>query len=96
MTAARVLRIAHRLCLDYPERVTCAVLLDIIPTLTLYETVNQEVATVYFHWFFLIQKAPLPENLIGGDPIQYLHWALGAGRAHWWCRGTTPRGVGGL
>lgn len=70
-------RVTHRLCLDYPERVTRAVFLDIIPTLTLYETVNQDVATVYFHWFFLIQKAPLPENLIGGDPIQYLHWGLG-------------------
>ena len=71
-------RITHRLCLDHPARVTRAVLLDIIPTRTLYNTVNQEVASIYFHWFFLIQDAPLPERLIGGDPKHYLHWALGA------------------
>jgi len=70
-------RVAHRLCLDHPERVSKAVLLDIIPTLTLYETVNVDVASVYFHWFFLIQKAPLPERLIAGDPKQYLYWGLG-------------------
>ena len=70
-------RVAHRLCLDQPERVSKAVLLDIIPTLTFYETVNKDVASVYFHWFFLIQKAPLPEKLIAGDPKQYLYWGLG-------------------
>ena len=69
-------RITHRLCLDYPSRVTKAVLLDIIPTRTLYETVNKDVATAYFHWFFLIQKAPIPETLIGGNPIKFLHWGL--------------------
>ncbi|RLA54413.1 MAG: alpha/beta hydrolase [Gammaproteobacteria bacterium] len=42
-------RVTHRLCLDYPQRVIRAVLLDIIPTRTLYETVNQDVASVYFH-----------------------------------------------
>ena len=70
-------RVTHRLCLDYPERVSKAVLLDIIPTLTFYETVTTDVASVYFHWFFLIQKAPLPERLIAGDPKQYLYWGLG-------------------
>jgi haloacetate dehalogenase len=71
-------RVTHRLCLDYPDRVSKAVLLDIIPTSTLYETVNKDVATAYYHWFFLIQNAPLPENMIAGNPLSYLHWALGA------------------
>ncbi len=71
-------RVTHRLCLDYPDRVIKAVLLDIIPTRTLYETVNQQVASAYFHWFFLIQAAPLPEKLIAGDPMAYLHLAFGA------------------
>lgn len=71
-------RVTHRLCLDYPKRVVKAVLLDNIPTRTLYESVNQAVASVYFYWFFLIQDAPLPESLIGGDPINYLHGGLGA------------------
>jgi haloacetate dehalogenase len=60
-------RVTHRLCLDHPQRVSRAVLLDIIPTRTLCETINQQVASVYFHWFFLIQDAPLPEKLIAGD-----------------------------
>ena len=31
----------------------------------------------YYHWFFLIQPAPLPERMIGGDPGFYLRWTLG-------------------
>ena len=34
-------------------------------------------ASWYYHWFFLIQPAPLPERMIGGDPAFYLRWTLG-------------------
>lgn len=70
-------RVAHRLCLDHPQRVSKVALVDIVPTTTLYDEVTREVATAYFHWFFLIQPAPLPEKLIGGDPKAYLHMGLG-------------------
>src|SRR5262249_47360102 len=53
--------------LDYPETVTKLAVLDIVPTYTLYTTVTKDLATVYYHWFFLIQPAPLPETLLGNN-----------------------------
>lgn len=65
-------RVAHRLCLDHPESVEKACLMDIAPTLTMYQGTNQEFATKYMWWFFLIQPEPLPEHMIGLDPEFYL------------------------
>ena len=71
-------RVTHRLCLDHPERVTKAAVLDIAPTLTMYEGADMAFATAYYHWFFLIQPYDLPERLIGGDPDFYLEKKIGA------------------
>ena len=65
-------RVAHRLCLDHPKSVQKVCLMDIAPTLAMYQGTNQEFATRYMWWFFLIQKAPLPEHMIGLDPEFYL------------------------
>lgn len=65
-------RVAHRLALDAPDRVERLAVLDIAPTLTMYETTNQDFATRYFWWFFLIQPYDLPERLIGTDPEYFL------------------------
>ena len=70
-------RVAHRLALDHPERVDRLALLDIVPTLDMYERTDMRFASFYYHWFFLIQPAPLPERMIGGDPAYYLRWMLG-------------------
>ena len=67
-------RVGHRLALDHPERLTRLALLDIIPTLDFYRSINQRTATAYYHWFFLIQPADLPERLIGADPAGFLDW----------------------
>ena len=69
-------RVAHRLCLDFPKSVKKVCLMDIAPTLTMYRQTNQEFATKYMWWFFLIQAAPLPEHLIGLDPQYYLEVIL--------------------
>lgn len=69
-------RVGHRLALDAPERVTKLAVLDIAPTYHVFKTVNQLMATAYYHWFFLIQPYDLPERLIGADPLFYLHWVL--------------------
>jgi haloacetate dehalogenase len=60
-------RVAHRLALDHTERVSRLAVLDIVPTRHVYSTVDKELATAYYHWFFLIQPAPLPETLIGSN-----------------------------
>ncbi len=65
-------RVTHRLCLDYPERITRAAVLDIVPTYTMFATADKEFGDAYYHWFFLSQPYDLPERLIGADPEYYL------------------------
>jgi len=71
-------RVAHRLARDYAERVTKLAVLDIAPTANMYETTDMAFAKAYYHWFFLIQPAPLPETLIGADPAFYLRQKIGS------------------
>ena len=70
-------RVAHRLALDHPKAVKRLVLLDIAPTLAMYEKTSNQFARSYWHWFFLIQPAPMPERLIEADPVAYVRDVLG-------------------
>jgi haloacetate dehalogenase len=71
-------RVTHRMCLDHPDRVTHAAVLDIAPTLTMYERTDMSFAMGYYEWFLLPQPEPFPEKLIGSDPKFYLvHELLG-------------------
>ena len=70
-------RVAHRLALDHPAAVRRLVLLDIAPTLDMYALANDEFARAYWHWFFLIQPAPLPERLIEADAAAYVRDVMG-------------------
>jgi haloacetate dehalogenase len=70
-------RVAHRMALDHPGAVERLAVLDISPTRTMYERTTMEFAQLYYHWFFLIQPAPLPERLIAADPVFYLRTKLG-------------------
>jgi haloacetate dehalogenase len=85
-------RVAHRLALDHPQTVRKLVLLDISPTLTMYEHTTMEFARRYYHWFFLIQPEPLPERLIGAAPSFYLRTKLGG----WGSEGLAPFDVRAL
>ncbi|WP_295373871.1 alpha/beta hydrolase [uncultured Pseudacidovorax sp.] len=70
-------RVAHRLAMDHPQAVRRLVTLDIAPTLAMYEQTNEAFACAYWHWFFLIQPAPLPERLIEADPARYITDLMG-------------------
>lgn len=70
-------RVAHRLAVDHPAAVSGLVTLDIAPTLAMYEQTSQAFARAYWHWFFLIQAAPLPERLIEADPTAYIRDVMG-------------------
>lgn len=70
-------RVAHKLLVEYPERVNKAILLDICPTLAMYGKTDMEFAKAYWHWFFLIQKEPLPEMMIGNDPRKFAELFMG-------------------
>jgi haloacetate dehalogenase len=71
-------RVTHRMCLDHPNVVTKAAVLDIVPTRTLFAATNKELAEGYYHWFFLTRPFDFPERLIGADPLYYLHAKLGS------------------
>jgi haloacetate dehalogenase len=70
-------RVAHRLAMDHPQAVSRLALLDIAPTLAMYEQTSEAFARAYWHWFFLIQPAPLPERLIEADPAAYVRDVMG-------------------
>ena len=71
-------RVAHRLALDHPGAVGRVALLDVAPTLAMYEQTSEAFARAYWHWFFLIQRAPLPERLIEADPAAYVRDVMGS------------------
>ena len=74
-------RVAHRLAVDHPDAVARLAVLDISPTLAMYEQTDMAFARAYWHWFFLVQKAPIPETMIGADPAFYLRHKMGDGSA---------------
>ncbi|MGH8830240.1 MAG: alpha/beta fold hydrolase, partial [Polaromonas sp.] len=70
-------RVAHRLAADHPDAVQRLMLLDIAPTLAMYDHTTDAFARAYWHWFFLIQPPPLPEALIESDPVRYVRSVMG-------------------
>jgi haloacetate dehalogenase len=69
-------RVAYRMALDHPERVSALVVLDIVPTAEVWARADDKLALGYWHWGFLAQPAPLPERLIAGDPDAYFDYHL--------------------
>jgi haloacetate dehalogenase len=64
-------RCAYRLALDHPDRVEKLAVLDIVPTADMWRRVHMEFGMVDWHWFFLAQPAPFPEEVIGADPGRF-------------------------
>jgi haloacetate dehalogenase len=74
-------RVAHRLARDHARRVQTLTVLDISPTLKMYQSTNMQFAKAYYHWFFLIQEAPLPERMLEGQAPFYILKRLGRGKS---------------
>lgn len=66
-------RIAHRLALDFPDKVLKMILLDIIPTIEHFERANMDFAMGYYHWFWLAQRNPIPESVIQKAPEEWFY-----------------------
>ncbi|WP_022703300.1 alpha/beta fold hydrolase [Pseudorhodobacter ferrugineus] len=69
-------RVAYRLALDHPARVTRLGIIEIAPTADYWAAWGAEMAMAAYHWTFLAQPAPLPERMINADPIGYIDWTL--------------------
>ncbi len=74
-------RVAHRLARDHGKRVRSLTVLDISPTLKMYQSTNMQFAKAYYHWFFLIQEAPMPERMLAQVGPEYVFKRLGRGKA---------------
>lgn len=69
-------RTAHRLALDHPAAVQSLTVMDIVPTHHLLDDLHFKVARSYYHWFFLAQPEPFPEQMILADPDAYFESCL--------------------
>jgi haloacetate dehalogenase len=74
---ARGARVAFRLALDHPERVTRSALLNIVPTIDQFERMAAGPSLGYWPWFLLAQPAPFPERIIAADPDGVLEHIFG-------------------
>ncbi|MBL8521456.1 MAG: alpha/beta hydrolase [Betaproteobacteria bacterium] len=74
-------RVAHRMALDHPHAVDRLMVLDIAPTLAMYEQTSMDFAKSYWWWFWLIQPAPFPEQMVAAAPEVFLKRKIGWGRA---------------
>jgi haloacetate dehalogenase len=75
-------RVAYRMALDHPERVSAVAVLDVVPTGEVWSRADARMALGYWHWAFLATPAPLPERLIGADPDAFFDFhvrSLGLG-----------------
>ncbi len=66
-------RVAHRLAIDNPDRVTRLAVLDIVPTIEHFERTDMAFALGYYHWFWFAQPHPFPEELINAAPAIWFH-----------------------
>lgn len=64
-------RVAYRLALDHPGRLSQLAVLDILPTYDYWAKMDRAMALRIYHWSFLAQPHPLPENLIKTDSDAY-------------------------
>lgn len=71
-------RVAYRLALDAPDRVDRLGIIEIVPTGAFWANWDATLAMKAYHWTFLAQPAPLPERMIGADPVAYIDWTLAA------------------
>jgi haloacetate dehalogenase len=71
-------RVAFRLALDHPERVTRVALLNIVPTVDQFERMSDGPSLGYWPWFLLAQPAPFPERMLGADPDGVLEHVFGS------------------
>jgi len=64
-------RVAYRLALDHAARIAALCVLDVAPTVEVWNRMNMKGALLGFHWQLLAQPEPLPERLIGADPTSF-------------------------
>ena len=86
-------RVGYRLALDHPGRIDKLAVLDIVPTFEMWKGMDAARAMQTYHWLFLAQPEPMPENLIGRAPVDYLEHTLASWTASKDLRSFDPRAL---
>jgi haloacetate dehalogenase len=81
-------RVAYSMTVNYPERVVGLAVLDIVPTLFVWDHMRlenglHEETHRSHHWVFLSSPSPLPETLIASNPDWYYRFCMNS-----WMGGT--------
>lgn len=69
-------RVAYRAALDHPDILTAIAVLDVIPTLDVWDRADARLALSFWPFALLAQPAPLPERLLLGAPEAVVDNAL--------------------
>jgi haloacetate dehalogenase len=69
-------RVAYRMALDHPHKITRLAVLNIVPTIEQFERMSGGPSLGYWPWYLLAQPAPLPERLLSADPAAVLDHAF--------------------
>jgi haloacetate dehalogenase len=64
-------RTVHRMCLDHPQRVRRAAVIDILPNYHIWTRASKDWALKSWHWLFMAQPYDLPERMMAGVPAQW-------------------------
>ncbi|MBV8168745.1 MAG: alpha/beta hydrolase [Alphaproteobacteria bacterium] len=64
-------RTTHRMCLDHPQRILKAALIDILPNYHIWNNTSRQWAQSSWHWLFMAQPSPFPETMMGAVPARW-------------------------
>lgn len=70
--------VALRAGLDHPDKVSHLAILDVLPTLDMWDVLHGTTAAVAFHLYLMAQPPGLPEQLIGAAPDAFFGHFLDA------------------
>jgi haloacetate dehalogenase len=64
-------RTAHRMCLDHPECVIKACMMDVLPNYHVWTNTTKGWALASWHWLFMAQPEPFPERLMSAAGAEF-------------------------
>ena len=64
-------RTAFRMCLDHPERVIKAAIMDVLPNYHVWTNTSREWALASWHWLFMAQPEPFPEHMMNAAGAEF-------------------------
>ncbi|HUK11509.1 MAG TPA: alpha/beta hydrolase [Stellaceae bacterium] len=64
-------RTTHRMCLDHPQLVKRAAVIDILPSRHIWHHTSKDWALKSWHWPFMAQPYDFPERMMAAVPAQW-------------------------